>query len=203
MMNRELGVIASLATLAFVLAFAACMLAGSDMGSYVSSMGISWGFVPMVCAFAALADREKRAAAYTAVAFAAVYAVLIALVYYAQITTVRMTALSGEAYGLLSYTEFGLFFNYDLLGYAFMALSTFFVSFALTPGGRSDGWLKWLLRIHGVFAISCVVIPALGLFKPGMAGGDLMGVLVLEFWCAYFAPVCILACRYFRRTAGV
>ncbi len=201
-MNRKLGLAASLVTLVCVLAFAACMLVDSDMGSYISSMGISWGFVPIVCAFAALADKEKKAAAYTAVAFAAVYAVLIALVYYAQITTVRLSALSSEAYGLLSYTEFGLFFNYDLLGYAFMSLSTFFVSFALTPGDRGDGWLKWLLRIHGVFAVSCVLLPALGLFKPGLAGGDIMGVLVLEFWCAYFTPVCILACRYFRRAAG-
>jgi len=201
-MNRKLGIISSLATLVCVLAFAACMLIDFDMGSYISSMGISWGFVPMICAFAALADKEKRATAHTAVAFAAVYAVLIALVYYAQITTVRLSALSDEAYGLLSYTEFGLFFNYDLLGYAFTSLSTFFVSSALTPGDRGDSWLKWLLRIHGVFAVSCVLLPALGLFKPGMAGGDLMGVLVLEFWCAYFTPVCILACRYFRR-AGV
>jgi len=202
MMNRKLGMTASLATLVCLLAFAACMLVSSDMGSYISSMGISWGFVPMICALAALADKQKRAAAYTAVAFAAVYAVLIALVYYAQITTVRLSALSDEAYGLLSYTEFGLFFNYDLLGYAFMALSTFFISFALTPDGRGDGWLKWLLRIHGVFAVSCVLLPALGLFKPGMAGGDLLGVLVLEFWCAYFTPVCILAYRYFKRAGA-
>ncbi len=127
---------------------------------------------------------------------------LIALVYYAQITTVRMPALSDEAYAVLSYSEFGLFFNYDLLGYAFMALSTFFVSFAIMPADKGDRWLKWLLCIHGVFAISCVVTPTLGLFQPGMAGGDLMGVLVLEFWCVYFTPVCILACRYFKRASG-
>jgi hypothetical protein len=27
-------------------------------------------------------------------------------------------------------------------------------------------------------------------------------VLVLEFWCVYFTPVCILACRYFKRASG-
>ena len=149
-------------------------------------MGISWGFVPIVCAFAALSDKEKKAAAYTAVAFAAVYAVLIALVYYAQITTVRLSALSSEAYGLLSYTEFGLFFNYDLLGYAFMSLSTFFVSFALTPGDRGDGWLKWLLRIRRICGL-LRALPALGLFKPGLRAG-IMGVLVLGSG-AHFTPV--------------
>jgi hypothetical protein len=31
-----------------------------------------------------------------------------------------------------------------------------------------------------------------------MAGGDIIGVLVLEFWCAYFAPVCILSYLHFK-----
>ena len=197
-MNRKLGMIAALVTLASVLGFAASMLMGTNMGSYISSLGISWGFVPFVCAFAALAGRETKSAAYTAVAFAAIYGVLIAVVYYAQITTVSMSSLSDEAYALLSYDQFGLFFNYDLLGYAFMALSTFFIAFTLTPADRGDLWLKRLLMIHGVFAITCVVMPTLGLFAPGMAGGDLIGTLVLEFWCAYFTPVCILAYRYFK-----
>ncbi len=129
------------------------MFAGSDTGSYVSSLGISWGFVPMICAFASLSNRKAKAAAYTAIAFAAIYGVLIAVVYFAQITTVRISALSDEANALLNYAQFGLFFNYDLLGYGFMALSTFFVSFTLTPADRGDKWLKWLLCIHGVFAI--------------------------------------------------
>ena len=84
-----------------------------------------------------------------------------------------------------------------------MALSTFFLGLTVSPVGRADRWLKGLLRnllmIHGVFAVTCVVFPILGLFKPGMAGGDLIGVLVLEFWCAYFLPLCALAYRHFQR----
>jgi hypothetical protein len=199
--RNHFGFIAALVTLVSVLAFAASMLAGADTGSYISSLGISWGFVPMACAFAALAGRRARAAAYTAIAFAALYGVFIAAVYYAQITTVGSGVLSDEASALLDYSQFGLFFNYDLLGYAFMALSTFFLSYTLAPRDKGDRALKWLLRIHGVFAVTCVVLPTLGLFRPGMAGGDLIGVLVLEVWCCYFAPVCVLACRYFRRVA--
>lgn len=201
-MNRLIGRIAALVTLVCVLGFAVSMLMGSNMGSYIFSMGIAWGFVPMVCAFAALADREAKAVGLTSVAFAAIYGVFIAAVYYGQITTVSMTALSDEAYALLSYDQFSLFFNYDLLGYAFMALSTFFISLALQPKDKGDLWLKWLLRIHGVFAITCVVMPTLGLFKPDMPGGDFTGTLVLEFWCAYFTPVCILASRYFKRESA-
>jgi hypothetical protein len=37
---------------------------------------------------------------------------------------------AGRAGGAaLDYSRFGLFFNYDLLGYAFMALATFCIAF--------------------------------------------------------------------------
>ncbi len=198
-MNRKIGMVSSVVTLLAVLSFAACMLINSLVGSYLSSMFIAWGFLPLACAFAARAKDEARAAALTGVAFAAVYGVLIAVVYFTQLTAVRLSPLSEEALSILDYSRFGLFFSLDLLGYAFMALSTFFLGLTISPAGRADRWLKGLLMIHGVFAVTCVVLPMLGLFKPGMAGGDLIGVLVLEFWCAYFTPVCVLAYRFFKR----
>ena len=198
-MNRKVGMVSSLVTLLAVAAFALSMLIDYDAGSYLSSMFIAWGFLPMACAFAAYARDEARAAALTGVAFAAIYGVLIAIVYFTQLTAVRLSPLSEEALSILDYTRFGLFFSLDLLGYAFMALSTFFLGLTVSPAGRADRWLKNLLMIHGVFAVSCVVLPMLGLFKPGMDGGDLIGVLVLEFWCAYFLPVCALAYRHFQQ----
>ncbi len=198
-MNRKIGMISSLVTLLAVASFALNMLISSPTGSYLSSMFIAWGFVPMACAFAAHAKEEARAAALTGVAFAAIYGLLIAVVYFTQLTAVRLSALSEETRSILDYSRFGLFFSLDLLGYAFMALSTFFLGLTISPGVRADRWLKNLLLIHGVFAITCVVLPMLGLFKSGMAGGDLIGVLVLEFWCAYFIPVSALAYRHFQR----
>lgn len=198
-MNRKIGMVSSLVTLLAVAAFALCMLVGYNAGSYLASMFIAWGYLPMACAFAARARDEARAAALTGVAFAAVYGVLIAVVYFAQLTAVRLSQLSEEALSILDYSRFGLFFSLDLLGYAFMALSTFFLGLTVSPAGRADRWLKGLLMIHGVFAVTCVALPMLGLFKPGMAGGDLIGVLVLEFWCAYFLPLCALAYRHFQR----
>lgn len=202
-MNRKLGMYASLVTLAAVLCFALSMLISFDNGSYFSSMFIAWGFVPMICAFTAYSKKEVKAAAYTAMAFAAIYGVLIAVVYFAQLTTVRMSDLTGQAAELLDYSRFNLFFSYDLLGYAFMALSTFFIALTLDVKTKSDKWLKGLLMVHGIFAVSCFIMPMLGIFKPDMPGGDLTGTIVLEFWCAYFTPVCILSCRYFKKQKKV
>ena len=199
-MNRKIGMISSLVTLTAVAAFALCMLANSPMGSYFASMMIAWGYVPMACALASRAREEAKAAALTGVAFAAIYGVLICVVYFAQLTAVRLSPLSTDALAILDYSRFGLFFSLDLLGYAFMALSTFFLGLTISPSGRVDRWLKNLLLIHGVFAVTCVAFPIMGIFKPGMPGGDLIGILVLEFWCAYFLPVCALAYGHFRRT---
>jgi len=199
-MNRTLGKIASAVTLCAVAAFAVSMLLGSGFLSYLSCMFIAWGFVPMVAAFAALSGQDAKAHGYAALAFASVYAVLVMLVYFAQLTAVKTLSPGGEAARILDYNQFGLLFGYDLLGYAFMALSTFFIAPAVPAGSKGDRWLRLLLRVHGVFAPVCVVLPMLGVFRPGMAGGALTGTLVLEFWCAYFIPVCVLAYRYFARS---
>lgn len=198
-MNRKIGLYSSIVTLAAVLAFAVSMLAGTLYGSYLSSLFIAWGFVPLICAFAAAGEKGSKAAGYTAAAFASVYAALNTAVYFTQLTTVALTRLDEQASALLDYSKFGLMFNLDLLGYAFMALATFFAGLTIKAEYSADKWLKGLLLVHGVFAVSCTVMPMLGVFRPGMAGGDLIGTLVLEFWCAYFTPVCILAFRYFRK----
>jgi hypothetical protein len=205
-MNHTVGKIGAGLTGLAVLCFAVSMIFGfftdTLFFSCLSSMFIAIGFVPLICALAAL-NEQRKAVGYAAVAFAAVYATIIMLVYFAQVTTVRMNAsLSAEALSIISYGQVGsLFFNYDLLGYGFMALSTFCAAFLIAPRDKGDKALQLLLYIHGVFFLSGLIVPMLPVFTEGSGGSDLMGTLVLEFWCAYFLPVCILAYRYFARAA--
>jgi len=198
-MNRNLGMYSSAVTFISVLGFSISMLFASDIGSYLSGCFIAFGFLPMICAFAAYGKTEEKSFGYTAVAFASVYTAMVLTVYFAQLTTVRMFSLEEQTLNLLDFKRFGLFFNYDLLGYCFMSLSTFFISFVIKSGRKANQILKILLRIHGVFAVSCFIAPMLGLFKPGMTGGDLAGTLILEAWCLYFLPVCILSFMHFKR----
>ncbi len=201
-MNRKFGMYSAILTFLAVFGFAAFRAIGSDMGSYFTSLFISWGAVPLVCSFAAFTKKEDKAAAYTAMAFAAIYGVFIAIVYFAQMTTLQ-TNLTDQASILLDYKRFGLFFNYDLLGYGFMALAFFFVALTLEVRDKGDKWLKILMLVHGVFWITGILLPVLGVFKADMAGGDLIGILVLEFWCIYFMPVCLLSYRYFKKLRTV
>ena len=70
----------------------------------------------------------------------------------------RLEGLNEQATQIIDYQKIGLFFSYDLLGYGFMALSTFFAGLTM-KAKKPDKWLKCLLMIHGVFFIACLVIP--------------------------------------------
>lgn len=199
-MNRRIARTASLVNLTAVVCFALSMLLGFDFGSYFSSMFIAFSFVPMACAFAHFSGEKAKLAGLTAVAFSAVYAAVILLVYFAQLTTVRMDALTEQAAALLDFQRFGLLFNYDLLGYGLMALSTFFAGLTIEPATLADRWLKGLLMAHGVFFVSCLLLPMLGVFKSD--GEAWVGVAALTFWCLYFAPVDALSFLHFSKCRG-
>ena len=153
-------------------------------------------FVLMMCCFLQFAAPERRTAGYAAAAFSAVYAAIILVVYFTQLTTVRLAGLTEKVRELLDFQQMGLFFSLDLLGYALMSLATFFAGLTVCPRSRTDRWLRALLLIHGVFFISCLLMPMLGVFRADSPAW--IGTAVLEFWCAYFCPVAALALHYFR-----
>lgn len=93
------------------------------------------------------------------------YAVLILLVYYAQITAVRNDVLNEQAIMVLDFSRGGLLFSYDLLGYGMMSLSTFFIGLTIKPKDKKDKWLKYLMMIHGVFFFGCFIMPIMGVFR--------------------------------------
>lgn len=178
-----------------VICFALSMLLGFDNGSYFSSMFIAFSFVPMICGYAYFSEKNAKLAGYVSMAFAAIYTAIILLVYFAQLTTVRLNDLTQQAAVLLDFQQCGLLFHYDLLGYAVMSLAAFFAGLTIKPQTKTDRWLKYLLMVHGVFFISCLIMPMLGIFKADSPAW--IGVAVLEFWCFYFCPVSILSFLYF------
>lgn len=200
MNNTAVGKIGALVTGVSVASFALSMLVESIFTSCLSSIFIAIGFVPFVVSIVAVNKHpERKAIGLTGIAFAAIYAVIIFLVYYAECTTVRMNGtLSKEALSIISYGHTGsLFFNYDLLGYGFMGLSTFLAAFLIEPQSKTDAALRTLLWVHGVFFPLCLVFPMFPLFTP--ESSPLTGVIILEVWCLYFLPICLLGYRYFAK----
>lgn len=183
-----------------VLLFAICMLIPFDFGSYFVCIFLSIGYVIMSAGFWSESDGDHKVAATTGIIFAAIYAVIIMLVYFAQTTTVMNESLNDQADLLLNYSKGSLMFNYDLLGYGMMALSTLFLGLSFVPKTKNDKWLKALLLIHGLFFIGCLIMPMTGVFTSMNSGEtSIGGVIALEFWCAYFIPVGILSFIHFNK----
>ncbi len=201
-MNKRIGISGSLINLAGVIGFAGNMIWGTNFGSYLFSIFIAFGFVIMMGAFCSFGKEGAKAAGYCAIIFGAMYASVILLVYFAQVTTVRLEPLNEQAVSLLDYQSFGLFFSYDLLGYCLMAVATFFAGLTVQIQKKGDRWLKALLLIHGIFAVACFIMPMLGIFHAGMEGAEWIGKAILVFWCLYFTPVGILSFRYFKNNTS-
>ena len=197
-MNKRISRIGAAIVAATVFLFAVCMIVGFLFGSYLVCMLLPIGYIMMAAGFQQECPAERRVAANVGLILAAIYAVLILLVYFAQITSVRLDGLNEPALRILDYQRGGLMFNYDLLGYGMMALSTFFIGLSMKAERRADSWLRGLMLLHGIFFIGCFVMPMTGAFT-AMADGEAGngGTIALLFWCAYFFPIGVLAYRHF------
>ncbi|MCC7301840.1 MAG: hypothetical protein IT233_04275 [Bacteroidia bacterium] len=198
-MNRKIGIYSSLINVSSVAAFSLCMIIDSYYYSFLVCMFIAFSFIPIICAFSHYCNSDKKVAGNIAIAFASIYAVIIFIVYYAQVTTVAFGNLDDQVSQIIDYSKFGLFFNYDLFGYGIMSLATFFAGLTINIRSNADIWLKWLLIIHGAFFVGCFIMPMLGLFGPNTQGADWIGFVVLEFWCIYFIPIGVLSFIHFKK----
>lgn len=199
-MNRTIARTGAMVVTISVLLFALCMLIPFDFGSYFVCMLLPVGYIMLTVGICVESDKNHRVAANAGMIFAAIYAVLVFLVYFAQTTAVRLDPLSEQAMQILNFSKGGLFFSYDLLGYGMMALSTFFVGLTINAKTKTDKWLKYLMMIHGIFFLGCFIMPMTGVFR-SMSNGEtnIGGVIALEFWCAYFTPIGILSILHFKK----
>ena len=170
------------------------------MGSFFVCLILPIGFIMMTAGLHNECESDRKVTANIGMVFAAVYCMLIMLVYFAQLTTVNNEQLTEQAAKLIDFSRFGLIFNYDLLGYGIMALATFFTGLSMTARNKADKWLKALMMIHGVFFLSCTFMPMTGMFSKMSSDGDSIGGrLALVAWCVYFLPVGILSFLHFRK----
>jgi hypothetical protein len=197
-MNRLLSKIGAIIVTVTVFLFAVFIVCDFSFGSYFVCMFLPLGYIMMSAGFQHESAEKTKVSANIGLILAGVYAVLILVVYYAQTTTVRLEELNDQAARVLDYRKGGLLFNYDLLGYGIMALSTFFIGLSIQAENRPDLWLKRLMMIHGVFFLSCFFMPMTGMFTH-MADGNNGngGGIALLFWCIYFIPIGLLAYRHF------
>ena len=199
-LNKIISKVGSSIVTVTVFLFALFLMINFPTGYFFVCLILPIGFIMMTAGVQNECEGERKVAANIGLILAAVYATFIMLVYFAQLTTVKNELLNEQAANLLVFGKFGLIFNYDLLGYGVMALSTFFTGLSMKPKNKTDKWLRALMLIHGVFYFSCTFMPMTGMFAKMSSGGDgIGGRLALVVWCVYFLPIGILSFMHFTK----
>jgi len=199
-LNKMISKVGSAIVTVTVFLFAVFLIINFSMGSYFVCLILPIGFIMMTAGLHNECENDRKVAANIGLILASVYATFIMLVYFTQLTTVNNEQLNEQAANLLEFNKYGLIFNYDLLGYGVMALSTFFTGLSMKPDNKTDKWLKALLMIHGVFYFSCTFMPMTGMFTKMSSDGDgIGGRLALVAWCVYFLPIGILSFLHFKK----
>ena len=199
-LNKIISKVGSSIVTVTVFLFALFLMINFPMGYFFVCLILPIGFIMMTAGLQNECEGDGKVAGNIGLILAAVYATFIMLVYFAQLTTVKNEQLNEQAASLLVFGKFGLIFNYDLLGYGVMALSTFFTGLSMKPKNKTDKWLRALMLIHGVFYFSCTFTPMTGMFAKMSSGGDgIGGRLALVVWCVYFLPIGILSFIHFTK----
>jgi hypothetical protein len=136
-------------------------------------LGVS--FVALMVSVHYVADARDRMWSHVAVAFATIYATLIGIVYYVQLTFVmpRLAQGNTEEIQLLLFEPFDSFlYAVDMLGYSLMSLSTLFAAAVFRREGLQR-WIRWALIANG-----CLIpFLALQMYYPSLIwGGSLWGI---------------------------
>jgi len=139
------------------------------------SLLLGSAFLILLAALHQAAPAGRRAISQAALGFATVYATLISMVYFTQLTLVAPRMAAHDVTGLepflfVPYRTF--LFAVDLLGYSMMSISTLLAAFAL-PAGRFAGSARFALLANGLL----VPFLALQMLWPALIwGGALWGL---------------------------
>ena len=195
--SRNLGIFTSLLAALLTTLFGVFVVLNDKLVYFTSVLFLSISVVIMIFSMKAFIPLEKEVFVNCATAFGIVYAILVSLVYYTQVSVVLKGTLSSDLLNIVSDSPGTVFFYIDMLGYCFLCLATLFMAFAVD---RRDLLFRISLLIHSALFIPTFLLPFLPItFSTTESSGNTSGNFVLLAWCIIFVPVCLLLARYFIR----
>ena len=122
-------------------------------------------FVVLMACVHSYAATEKRVFGRIGLSFGLIYAAIILVDYFIQLTVVVPSLQSGETAGLALFTQYnphGIFITFEALGYLMMSVALLFVA-PVFAGGRAERTIRWLFVADFIAAITAfVVLPLAG-----------------------------------------
>ena len=122
-------------------------------------------FVVLMACIHAYAPHGKKVFSRTGLSFAVLYAAVILMDYFIQLTVVVPSLRSGETAGLSLLTQYnphGIFITFEALGYLMMSTALLFVA-PVFAGGRIELVIRWLFVVGFVLTLlAFVTLPLAG-----------------------------------------
>lgn len=150
-------------------------------------------FLVLIAALHRLAPADTRVFSQIALAFATVYATLISLVYFVQLTLVAPRLAAGDTAGIeyLIFVPYRSFlFAVDLLGYSFMCVAALFAGFALPLQVKGARAARSLLLLNG----GLTPFLALQMFMPDL-------IWIAAWWGILFPAAVVALAVMLKRAA--
>jgi hypothetical protein len=116
------------------------------------SLFLGSSFLVLMVSVHHVTPMERRVWSHAALAFATIYAALISINYYVQLTWVMPRLAAGRTQGMemFLFTPFDSFlYAVDILGYSFMSLATLFAAQVFTGKGV-ERVARWFLIANGL-----------------------------------------------------
>lgn len=171
------------------------MKASSNI-DYAASMGIALCYLSTAVANYEFTPRQDRIYSRLSIVFGSIYCTMVCIVYYTQLSFVRLGSASLEILSIVAFEPpRTVFFAIDMLGYFFMSLSVLCLGLTVSAGP-----LNKMLNILGVWGSSCIIMPLLPFVyrEDADEASSQSGVNALIIWCMVYTPIMSMLALHYR-----
>jgi len=154
------------------------------MVSNISGFILTSIFLIVVTCIYYSAPEDKKILGQIGLSFAIIYATMISINYFIQLTFVQFGAFNTDIFSMKDPQS--MMMTIEVLGYFFMGLSTLFIA-PIFQSGRLEKSIRWLFVFNGILGIGGAVGFALNLDWRILIGGLIIWTIVMPVTTALLA----------------
>ncbi|HWR27709.1 MAG TPA: hypothetical protein VN377_04645 [Candidatus Thermoplasmatota archaeon] len=141
-------------------------------------------FLIVILCIYSIAPEDKKILGHIGLSFAIIYATMISVNYFIQLTFVQFGAFNADVFSIKNPQS--MMMTIEVLGYFFMGLSTLFIA-PIFQSGKLEKAIRLLFVFNGVLGIGGAIGFALNLDWRILIGGLLVWTIVMPITTALLA----------------
>jgi hypothetical protein len=152
--------------------------------SNISGFILTSIFLIVILCIYSIAPEDKKILGHIGLSFAIIYATMISVNYFIQLTFVQFGAFNTDIFSIKNPQS--MMMTIEVLGYFFMGLSTLFIA-PIFQSGKLEKAIRWLFVFNGILGIGGAIGFALNLDWRILIGGLLVWTIVMPITTALLA----------------